>query len=133
MRRVFLSTRTDMMGNDPPFRGYGAAGEWRMTSSTSLGMTMEQSSSFLSLVNDQLVTVGIAKLRHPTHRRLEFLQIELNTALFEFRDDSVNVIHFERDRGSVSRRLPRRMTTNSDGSRTEIVLDPRYFHFSVGW
>ena len=43
---------------------------------------LHSDSSFLSLVHDQLVAVGIAKLRHPANRRFRFLHVERDAALF---------------------------------------------------
>jgi hypothetical protein len=39
-------------------------------------------SSFLSLVNHEFVPVWIAKLSHPANRRLRFLDVEGDSALF---------------------------------------------------
>src|SRR5439155_4243945 len=84
----------------------------------------------LSFVDDQLVPVRIAKLCHPANRRLSFLDVEGDTALFELRDGSIDVIHLEGDCRSIARRFPRGMTTNSDRCGAQIILDPRAVHLS---
>ena len=53
-------------------------------------------------MHDQLVPVGIAKLRHPADRRLDFLHIESNTAFFQFRDRRVDIVHLKSDRGPIA-------------------------------
>src|SRR5207249_9016546 len=60
-----------------------------------------RTSSFFSLVNHQFVPVWISKLCHPTNRRLSFFDVEGHTALFEFRDSSIDVVNFEGDRKST--------------------------------
>src|ERR1700730_3440727 len=89
-----------------------------------------RASSFLSLVNDQLVSVWIATLRHPAHRRLSLFDIEGDAAFFKFADRSVNIFHFESDCCSIARWFPCRMRTNTDCDRAKIVLDPRAVHLS---
>ena len=71
-------------------------------------------SFFLSFVHDEFVSVGIAKLRHPANRCLSLLDVERDTALFELRDRSVDVINLECDRCSIARRFPRRMTADAN-------------------
>src|SRR4051794_17194351 len=85
-------------------------------------------SLFFSLVNHELVSVGIAKLRHPANWRLRFLDVEHDTALFELRIRGIDIFNLESDGGSIARRLPRRVTTDSDRNRAKIILDPRAIH-----
>src|ERR1700704_6829426 len=93
------------------------------------GMTdFEFPRSGLSLVDNKLVPVGITKLRHPTNRRLHFLHVERNTALFQFRNARVNVVHFKSNRRPIARWLPGRMATNTNSGWAEIVLDPSSVH-----
>src|SRR6266478_4351184 len=87
-----------------------------------------RASSFLSLVNHQLIPVWISKLCHPANWRLSFFDVEGNTALFELRDCSIDVVNFEGDCRSVARRFPRGMTANSDGDWAQIILDPCAVH-----
>jgi len=81
-----------------------------------------------SFVNHQLVSVWIAKLRHPANRRLHLFHVEVHAAVFELCVRSIEIFDLERDRGSIARRLPRRMTTDSNRDRAKIVLDPRAIH-----
>src|SRR6266699_3163227 len=87
-----------------------------------------RASSFFSLVNHQFVPVWISKLCHPANRSLSFFDVESHTALFEFRDSSIDVVNFEGDCRSVARRFPRRMTANSDGDWAKVILDPCAVH-----
>src|SRR5437773_7505633 len=61
-----------------------------------------RASSFLSLVNDQLVSVWIAKLRHPAHRRFSLFNIEADTASFKFIDRGVDIFDLKGDRCSIA-------------------------------
>src|SRR5205085_6718424 len=81
-----------------------------------------RASSLFSLVNDKLVSVGIAKLCHPANWRLALFNIERDSAFFKLRDGRIDVIDFKSDRCPVTRRFPGRMTTNPDCRRTESVL-----------
>ena len=47
---------------------------------------------------------------------------------FSFAIARVDIVNFKRDRRSVARRFPRRMTTDADCRRPKIVLNPRAFH-----
>src|SRR5437762_11270392 len=89
-----------------------------------------RASSLFSLVNDKLVSVGIAKLCHPANRRVGLFNIERDSPFFQLRDGRVNVIDFETNRCPVTRRFPRGMTTNSDRGRAKIILDPCAVHLS---
>src|SRR6266496_3580125 len=60
------------------------------------------SSGRLSFVNDQLVPVWIAKLRHPTHRRFHLFHIEGDTASFKFVDRGIDIFYFKSDRRTVA-------------------------------
>src|SRR5438067_12556647 len=73
-----------------------------------------RASSLFSLVNDKLVSVGIAQLRHPANRRLGLFNIERDSALFMLRVGRVNVIDFDTNRCLVTRRSPSQMTTSPD-------------------
>src|SRR4029077_5144496 len=48
-------------------------------------------SLFFSLVNHQLVSVGVTKLRHPANGRLHLFHIERHAAFFELRYCSIDV------------------------------------------
>ena len=84
-------------------------------------------------MQNQFVSIRIAELRHPAHRRFHFLHVEFHAAFLQLRDRGIDIVHFERDRCSIARRLPGRMTTNADGGWPDIVLDPRAFHGRRGW
>src|SRR6266436_3747900 len=84
-------------------------------------------------MNDEFVPVWIAKLCHPTDRRLSFLEVERDAALFKLGDRRIDILHLERDRRSIAGGLPRRMTTDANGRRPKVVLDPRAFHRRVAW
>ena len=60
-----------------------------------------RASSFLSFVNDQLVAVRIAELRHSAHRRFSLFDIEGDAAFFKFAARSVNIFHLKSDRRAV--------------------------------
>src|SRR5437667_5882058 len=87
---------------------------------------------FFSLVDHQLIAVGIAELRHPTNRRFSFLDVEGYSAFFKLRDGRIDVSDLEGDRCPVAGRLPSWMTTDSDRSRPEIILDPRAIRLYAG-
>jgi hypothetical protein len=59
-------------------------------------------SSFLAFVNDQLVSVWIAKLRHPAHRRFSLFNIEAHTVSFKFVDRGVDIFDLKSDRRAVA-------------------------------
>ena len=80
--------------------------------------------SVLSLVDNELVPVGITKLCHPANRRFGFGHIESNAARFKFLNRGVDVIYLKGNRRSVPRWLPGRMTTNTNGGWAKVVLDP---------
>src|SRR5438477_11867815 len=73
-----------------------------------------RASSLFSLVNDKLVSIRIAKLRHPANRRLGLFNIERDSAFFQLRDGRIDVIDLESDRCPITRRFPGRLTTNPD-------------------
>src|SRR5437016_14407906 len=79
----------------------------------------------LSFVDDQLVPVRIAKLCHPANRRLSFLDVEGDTALFELRDGSIDVIQLEDHYRSIARRFARWMTIKSEQCGAQIILELR--------
>src|SRR5262249_3879590 len=85
-------------------------------------------SLLFSLMNHQLVSIGITKLRHPANRCLCLLDIEAHTPVFELCVRIIKVLHLERDGRSIARRLPRRVRTDPDRGRAKIVLDPRASH-----
>jgi hypothetical protein len=87
-----------------------------------------RASSFLSLVDHELVPVWISKLRHPTNWSLSFFDVESHTALFKFRDSSIDVVNFEGDCRSIARGFPRWMTANTDRDWAKIILDPCAVH-----
>src|SRR5436190_20225841 len=89
-----------------------------------------RASSFLSLVNHQLVPLRISKLCHPTNWSLRFFDVENHTALFKLRDSIIHVVNFEGDCGSIARRFPRGMTANTDCDCAKIILDPCAIHLS---
>src|SRR5437899_3944470 len=82
-------------------------------------------SSFFPFVHDEFVPIGIAELRHPTNRRLGLFNVERNPAFFKLRDGGIDVLDFESNRCPITRRFPSRLTTNSDRSKTELIVDPR--------
>src|SRR4029077_228442 len=86
-----------------------------------------------ALVNHELVPVGIAKLRHPANGSFGFWNVECHPAFREFLDRLIHISHFKRDRRPIARRLPRGMRTDTDGCRSEIVLDPCATHLRPGW
>src|SRR5205085_6454938 len=92
----------------------------------------ETAASFLPLVHDQLVTIGVAKLCHPANRCLGFRNVERDITRFQSFDRGVHIIDFKCDCCSIARRLPSRMTADTDGSVTEIILDPRPSHLASG-
>src|SRR5947208_12573372 len=90
-------------------------------------------SSFFSFVNDEFVPVRVSKLRHPANRRLGLFNIERDSTFFQLRDGRLDVIDFESDRCPITRRFPRRMTTNSDSDWAKIIFDPGAVHLSRTW
>ncbi len=76
-------------------------------------------------MHDQLVPVRIAKLRHPADRRFHFVHVERDAAFLQLADRRVDVVNFESDCGSIPRRLPGRMTADSDGRRFRVRIRPR--------
>jgi hypothetical protein len=53
-------------------------------------------------VNEQLVPVWIAKLRHPTHGRFNLFHIEGDTPPFKFVDRGIDIFYLKGDRGTVA-------------------------------
>src|SRR6266699_435369 len=84
-------------------------------------------------MHDEFVSVWIAELRHPTDRFLSFLHVEGDAALLKLGDRRIVILHLDRDRRSIAGGLPRRMTTDANGRRPKVVLDPRAFHRRVAW
>src|SRR4029450_11060703 len=56
----------------------------------------------LSLVHDELVTIRIAKLRHPAHRRFNLFHIEGDTAFFKSVDRGIDIFHLKGDRRTIA-------------------------------
>src|SRR6476619_7133522 len=79
-------------------------------------------------MHDELVPIRIAKLRHPANRRFRLLHVERHPAFLQFADRRINVVHFESDRCSVPRWLPRRMTADSNRGRAQFIFNPRPAH-----
>src|SRR5215212_3781317 len=101
-RRVFLSTRTAMESGTFPF------------------------------VNQQPIAVGIVKHSHETDRRFDLVHLEIGFGFLQLRNRRVDVIHFERDRGSIARRLPGGVTTYPDSRSADFVLHPHPLHRRQG-
>src|SRR5882757_198300 len=59
-------------------------------------------SSFFPFVNDQLVPVRIAKLRHPTNGCLSLFDVEGHTASFEFVDRGIDIFYLKSDCRTVA-------------------------------
>ena len=53
-------------------------------------------------MNYQLVSVWIAKLRHPTHGRFHLFHIESNTPPFKSVDRGIDIFYFKGDRRAVA-------------------------------
>src|SRR5215469_7671995 len=81
-----------------------------------------------SLVNDELVPVGIAELRHPADRCLALFSIEFHAAVFELGISVIKIFHLKRDGCSFARRSPCWMTTHADGDGSKVVLNPCSIH-----
>ena len=56
-------------------------------------------------MHDEFVPVWIAELCHPTDRCLGLLHIERDAALFKLGDRRIDILHFECDCRSITRRL----------------------------
>src|SRR5260370_8904946 len=91
-------------------------------------LVISASSFLLPFMHYELVSVRIAKLRHPTNWGLGLFHAEDDAAFFQLCDARVNVLDFKRDCCSISRRFPCRMTTDPDCHRAKIIFNPCAFH-----
>src|SRR4030095_14100378 len=82
----------------------------------------------LSFMNQQLVAVRIAKLRHPAHRRFSLFDIEGDTASCKFVDGGIDIFYLKSDPSPNACRFPSRMTADTDCGWAKIVLDPCAIH-----
>jgi hypothetical protein len=53
-------------------------------------------------MNDQLVPVWIAKLRHPADRRFSLFDVEADTASFKCVDRGIDIFYLEGDRRTIA-------------------------------
>src|SRR6266403_1743078 len=119
--RVSLSTRTDIQIRN-------AGRQEKKVVEKPLLFSCFPDSFRLPFMDHKFVPVRVPKLCHPANRRLSFFDIEGDTALFELRDGSIDIVHFEGDCRSITRGFPSRMTTNSNCGRAKVILDPRALH-----
>ena len=53
-------------------------------------------------MNYELVSIGVAELRHPANWRLHFLNVEADSTFFQFPVSIIEIFHLERDGGAIA-------------------------------
>jgi hypothetical protein len=91
------------------------------------------SAAGVPFVNADAVAVGIKDHRHAANRRGHRLDAELHLVLFQMRDRSVEILHFERGAAAIRTWLECRRATDGQRVRTKLIFGPlTVFRVSYG-
>lgn len=75
-------------------------------------------------MNAKFITVGVYNNRRPAARHIERFMGELYAVATEMLDRLVEILHFQREMGAVSRRFQERFFSEGERVRPYLILDP---------